>query len=127
MNEEELKKNIRILEECDYVIYDTMGLNNDQIVLLTDILDCSEEFLNEMNIPEYWTPLREMIGNKINELEARLEGFQKGKLEERKRILKEIDKTITFVDVRRASSLIGLEIIKCLKQLQKEIGEEKGK
>jgi hypothetical protein len=124
MNEEELKKNIRILEECDYVIYDTMGLNNDQIVLLTDILDCSEEFLNEMNIPEYWTPLREMIGNKINELEARLEGFQKGKLEERKRILKEIDKTITFVDVRRASSLIGLEIIKCLKQLQKEIGDE---
>ena len=52
---------------------------------------------------------------------------QKGKLEERKRILKEIDKTITFVDVRRASSLIGLEIIKFLKQLQKEIGEEKGK
>lgn len=49
--------------------------------------------------------------------------YERGKQEERERIIKEIDKMINFVDVRRANSIFGLEIIKCLKELQKEISD----
>lgn len=100
MNEEELKKKIRRLSKENHTKY------------------YDDDYGEDLEIDN---------DKEIERLKRILEGFKKGKLEERKRILKEIDKTITFVDVRRASSLIGLEIIKCLKQLQKEIGEEKGK
>ena len=111
MNEEELKKGCG--KETDYFNY----------------IDCND---NEI----FWKCGEEGEFIKVKVLcptcQARLESFQKGKLEERERIEKIIDKFMkerTYI--KSSDEGTNVSIIKFmpfeLEQLQKEIGEEKGK
>jgi hypothetical protein len=101
MNEEELKKKIRRLSKENHTKY------------------YDDDYGEDLEIDN---------DKEIERLKRILEGFQKGKLEERerisfqvKRLMVDIEKHWDNVPNPKKSVLYGL------KQLQKEIGEEKGK